>query len=88
MSHKYSVDEIDRMRETVRRLLTPKGGGLYSYNPEQRTKEIEERLRTYMLNGTEPSELEKSAEDYCISCGQNRKACNLMFCPKSWESAQ
>jgi hypothetical protein len=40
---KYSVDEIERMRDAVRHLTTH--------------LEVEDQLRTYMLNGTDPEEL-------------------------------
>lgn len=55
MSEKhYSVAEIDRMRECIR----------WSYPgepmmPADRDADIENRLRTYMLNGTTVSELEE-----------------------------
>lgn len=46
---KYSVDEIDAMRDSIQRIY-----GMYSSNE---AKNIEERLRTFMMNGTDPSEL-------------------------------
>ncbi len=45
---KYSVEEIDEMRESVASMLQRKR---IPYS------NIEERLRTYMLNGTTPDEL-------------------------------
>jgi hypothetical protein len=53
-SRKYSVQEIDRMRVAIPKLA-------------QRYEALdgvtkEERLRTYMLNGTDPEELEREAE--------------------------
>jgi hypothetical protein len=47
---KYSVAEIDEMRDSVGLMLI---GGDH--------KAVEERLRTYMLNGTEPGELAAAA---------------------------
>lgn len=55
MDRKYTVGEIDRMRALIR----------WSYPCEvpfyetARAKDIEERLRTYMLNGTTVDELEE-----------------------------
>jgi hypothetical protein len=57
---KYSVEEIDAMRGSVR-CMFPSG---VSYRREERTKEIEERLRTYMVNGTTPEELSAAAQDF------------------------
>lgn len=54
---KYSVAEIDRMRRAIE--CSYPGGAYYA---EQRSAEIENRLRTYMQNGTEPSELEEVAQ--------------------------
>lgn len=54
---KYSVSEIDQMRNSVDWMTTPYG----AYYPEKRKAEIEDRLRTYMLNGTEPRELHEAA---------------------------
>jgi len=51
---KYSVSEIDRMRKAIEWSF-PTG---VSYDAVDRAAEIEERLRTYMLNGTDPKELE------------------------------
>lgn len=53
MDRKYTVAEIDQMRSSIR-WSYPCG---VSYYPDQREREIEDRLRTYMLNGTEPEEL-------------------------------
>lgn len=52
---KYSVSEIDRMRRAIFEMrLLPYGG-------DSIQQIIEERLRTYMLNGTDPEELEAEA---------------------------
>jgi ABC-type glycerol-3-phosphate transport system substrate-binding protein len=50
---KYSYGEIEAMRQA----LTwdyPSGVGFY---PEERTKEIEERIRTLMVGGVDPQEV-------------------------------
>lgn len=47
---KYSVPEIDRMRMAIY--------GLYPESNWTKAPEVEDRLRTYMLNGTTPDELE------------------------------
>ena len=53
---KYSVGEIDRMRKALERIcIRP----MVPYNPVEKQREIEEHLRTYMLNGTDPEELEE-----------------------------
>ena len=64
---KYSVSEIDMMREAIRHQLiwgdiygTPIKTAEYastSYNAEQVDRATEDRLRTYMLAGIDPSEL-------------------------------
>lgn len=51
---KYSVQEIDAMRRDIAMWGFL---GSDSYYPEQRAKEIEDRLRTYMQNGTTVDEL-------------------------------
>jgi hypothetical protein len=52
MPRKYSIAEIDRMRDAVSLMVPDRA------TPSDRIIEIEERLRTYMANGTEPEELE------------------------------
>lgn len=64
----YTVAEIDQMREAVehqrlfgrkiseRKFGAPQISGCYM--PEEKTKCVEEMLRTYMLAGIEPEELE------------------------------
>lgn len=56
---KYSISEIDLMRKYIG-CSYPAG---VNYLPHERTAEIEQRLRTYMQNGTTPEELEKHAQD-------------------------
>jgi hypothetical protein len=55
---KYSLSEIDAMRMALQCLLIHPG---VPYQPVEKTKEIEEQLRTYMINGTDPEELTKAA---------------------------
>lgn len=50
----YTVAEIDTMRLTITHYGWPGGG---SYYPAQRAAEIEDRLRTYMIAGVEPEDL-------------------------------
>ncbi len=50
---KYTVAEIDQMRELIQGSY-PDG---WPYMHDEREAEIEGRLRTYMLNGTNPEEL-------------------------------
>lgn len=56
---KYSVDEIDAMRADVKILAT--GQSPFGWRGPG-TTEVEDRLRTFMLNGTCPSELRSAAE--------------------------
>jgi len=57
---KYSVAEIDRMREDIGRMF-PLG---VAYDPDWRARQIEDKLRTYMLNGTDPDELAAESDKY------------------------
>ncbi len=57
---KYSIEEIDSMRASLNDLAAPLHGGLYT--PIESTV-IEDRLRTYMANGTDPDELTKKCHD-------------------------
>jgi hypothetical protein len=50
---KYTVEEIDQMRGSLRILI--------GYFDERAIKRVEDELRTYMLNGTRPQELERRA---------------------------
>jgi hypothetical protein len=54
----YTVAEIASMRRSIGTLLCP--GECTYYEPE-RVQEIEELLRTYILNGTDPQELRAAA---------------------------
>ena len=55
---KYDLDEIDRMRAAVMHIYRP-GGGF----SEEDYRRIEDQLRTYMANGTDPVELETRVQD-------------------------
>jgi hypothetical protein len=69
MARKYSVSEIERMRNAVRLMVPDRAdAGL-------RVLEIEERLRTYIANGTEPEELElETAAQRIVEASQLRTA--------------
>lgn len=54
---KYSIHEIDRMRAAIATAIQSPG----LYNDADRAAAIEDRLRTYMQNGTTPEELEANA---------------------------
>ena len=54
---KYTLLEIDDMRRSIYRFY-PSG---VAYVPSERSAEVEDRLRTYMQNGTDPEELEVMA---------------------------
>ncbi len=65
----YTVQEIDRMRRLLPEIMFPTiwysrtsgmgSGG--SYKETDRKTEIEERLRTYLLAGIRPEQLEEEA---------------------------
>jgi hypothetical protein len=60
---RYSLDEIDRMRDTLRnfhsRLDVFSGGKFVGRTYDNTSDEqVERELRTLMLNGTDPAELE------------------------------
>ena len=57
---KYSIDEIDRMRRAVRTIEGHQPG--FRLRGGKADYICEERLRTYMLNGTAPEELETEAD--------------------------
>lgn len=52
---KYSVDEIDAMRLSVELIVLNRARPLLQ--KESRLVQIENELRTHMINGTEPEEL-------------------------------
>ncbi len=55
IDRKYNIAEIDRMRTAIKWSY-----GEGNYDPQERNADIENRLRTYMANGTEPEELEEA----------------------------
>jgi len=60
----YTLNEIDRMRAAVRALNEPLmfPGVLYQFSPEHDRYVIaEDQLRTYMLGGVDPKDLEEKA---------------------------
>jgi hypothetical protein len=66
-ARKYSVEEIDRMRAAI---IAP-----YHHLPAVEFigfAVVEDRLRTFMLNGTEPEELEQSYQGVKRSVGTDR----------------
>jgi hypothetical protein len=56
---RYTVDEIDRMREAIKTILTAGLGG--SCNPDEVDKQAERQLRTHLLAGTPLKEIEEKA---------------------------
>ena len=61
---KYSVYEIDRMRYAVKWLVNIGG------RADEIARIHEEHLRTYMLNGTDPDELERRVEETVPNVGK------------------
>lgn len=53
---KYSVAEIDRMREAIRLKLEPRGS-VFTYNEGELSARVEDRLRTYMMAGVDPADV-------------------------------
>lgn len=54
MTRKYSVAEIDQMREVLRWNLTPLN---CAYHQDELEERVERQLRTYMEAGIDPAEL-------------------------------
>ena len=59
MQHKYSIDEIDRLRKALHTYLVT---GLFYYTNEME-QTVELQLRTHMLNGTTPEDMEEKAKE-------------------------
>lgn len=57
---KYTLAEIDRMRNAIN-WMYPDGVAFYQ---DERARETEERLRTYMAAGIEPEDLERQMGEY------------------------
>jgi hypothetical protein len=65
VEHRYTVNEIDRMRAAVRQMLSvtvwrSAYSGEARYHPPE---EVEMHVRTYMLAGIRPEEVEKTAAE-------------------------
>lgn len=70
---KYSINEIDRMRSAIER-------GFYA--PGDSTKRaaiVEDRIRTHMVNGTEPEELERAAGQFAADWQRSYEAQQKML---------
>lgn len=80
ISHAYTVPEIERMRSALHGIMFPVTwvsadagyGAATMFN--EREEKIELRLRTYMLNGTRPEELEAIAKERAEQSEQQRRA--------------
>lgn len=59
IERKYSLSEIDEMRQLVRQILEPPP--MTPYFERELAASAEDRLRTYMLAGVEPQELRAKA---------------------------
>jgi hypothetical protein len=57
---KYSVDEIERMRVAVVRIYLPHPNPWGDDQLVAWERRVQERLRTFMTNGTRPEELEEN----------------------------
>jgi hypothetical protein len=66
---KYSVAEIDEMRKYLEWMSNLGTGG----------KNVEDRLRTYMLNGTRPAELKKVHEEAFARWRESRRISELQM---------
>jgi hypothetical protein len=60
VTRKYSVAEIDAMRRSVERMSKRVGGPNGGTDFDIR---VEQRLRTYMVAGAAPDEMERAAEE-------------------------
>ena len=73
---RYTVSEIARMRRAVEQIWLFGGpvqiggqGISRSYMTAEKETAVEERLRTYMMNGTAPEELEREAYGGALDAG-------------------
>lgn len=57
---KYSIAEIDALRKAISERLSYREG---SYKPSERAAEIEDMLRTHMLNGTSLEEMQSAVQE-------------------------
>jgi hypothetical protein len=64
---RYTLAEIDRMRSAIKRRAEAwvlYSTGLFQTDPQEvRDRRYEDELRTHLLNGTEPEELEEAARE-------------------------
>lgn len=65
---KYTYVEITAMRADLTLLLTPN----HPFFQAELEAKIESQLQTYMMNGTEPSELREAAADLIRAMQQAR----------------
>jgi hypothetical protein len=73
---KYSVSEIDRMR-----------AALSDCNSVWKARDLEDRLRTYMLNGTDPEELEARGAELVAQHNRDVEE-NQAESQADWEASQ
>ena len=52
----YTMGDIDRMRKAIDWNIIPEG---QPYYPAEKNAQVEDRLRTYMLAGVSPEEVEQ-----------------------------
>ena len=64
-ARKYSVKEIDQMRDAINAHISITSIAV-SFKSSERDAQVENELRTYMLNGTDPKELMDRADDACV----------------------
>jgi len=69
---KYSVPEIDRMRASLDKRWRAHHCGILQRGEWHR--EVEDELRTYMLNGTDPEELEAAVHQQMVELVAARRA--------------
>lgn len=68
---KYSVAEIDQMRSSLTYQIET--AELDVWTDKHVRHDVEEKLRTYMLNGTDPAELEAAAIEAGRRAAEYRK---------------
>ena len=80
IDHKYSVIEIERMRAALGDILFPvqwysSTSGMGGYNPDRKddAERVESQLRTYMLAGIRPEEIEVRRKESIEQSEKQRK---------------
>lgn len=58
---RYTVRQLDRMREIIRDLNTPSGS---SWGTDELNAAVEDQLRTHMVNGTSVKQLEVAKQEF------------------------